>query len=716
MGSKIKSISRFWIISYAITLLIPLLLLLLSFLINDYYWRKDVTDFYHQAGESYSGMSDETLRKIEMLELELGWDPRTSSLGRADVWSPEDIYEALQLQNLLKNSLVTRPFLAGIALYFPDQEKVLTEKGLYDEEGFLLLFPLIKREYTYTFFNKLKEGDGGRKLFRMSSLENDSDAPLVLSRSFPLNTDASPQFVVISFLNEERWRHSFQTQIPITSFSGELRLYQKDQVLLSFSSAVPESEPVHILTFPSEVIPGYYQYTFPPPGRYGNYKWARHLGIAAFLLCLTGGVLFVRFFILLNFRQIQPIFEMVSPAEQTPSIIQASVQDLLDEKKDLSLTVEKQQFLRYICGTISAPPKNIEILLPDDSFVIYHWKGKTPLLLPEISEGRLLCWTTYNEDESLLIWNGPSHEQNNIQRTLKMYFMENELSAGQSSPVDTIIQLPAAYNQAREASEFSRLYGSFGVFVSDEDHSSQALPQIKGPLRLLEIWRHIKSGEWSAARRDTSLYIDLISSENLTVGVTRLQIYSLLATLSDGLGQLPKHKSAGLTDKMESLLIQFDKKGRIKDIEKEICSILKKIEENRMVETNPVSGPWSNQVSDYLNQHYSDSTLSVQIMAEELNTTASYLSSVFRRESGSGLLDYIHRERLKQSIPLLRNKNYSVKTISESVGFLGSNSYIRSFKKYLGITPGIFRSLPEDEKWAISEKLEDSLPSAHRIT
>lgn len=88
-----------------------------------------------------------------------------------------------------------------------------------------------------------------------------------------------------------------------------------------------------------------------------------------------------------------------------------------------------------------------------------------------------------------------------------------------------------------------------------------------------------------------------------------------------------------------------------------------------------------------------DFNLSLYSIADECNITYTHLSRVFKLETGVGLLQYINEFRMEIAKKHLLETDQSIAQIAESVGYGNSNSLIRAFKKYNGITPGKFREL-----------------------
>ena len=80
-----------------------------------------------------------------------------------------------------------------------------------------------------------------------------------------------------------------------------------------------------------------------------------------------------------------------------------------------------------------------------------------------------------------------------------------------------------------------------------------------------------------------------------------------------------------------------------------------------------------------------DLTLSRQ--AEILNVNASYLSTLFKKEMGTTLTEYVTKKRIEHASFLLISTNLQVQTIAQNCGIYDVNYFTKMFKKYTGKTP-----------------------------
>lgn len=93
---------------------------------------------------------------------------------------------------------------------------------------------------------------------------------------------------------------------------------------------------------------------------------------------------------------------------------------------------------------------------------------------------------------------------------------------------------------------------------------------------------------------------------------------------------------------------------------------------------------------DDIDFHYNED-LSLGILARSHAVSASYLSGLFRQETGMTLTDYINHTRIRQALILLNTTGLPVGAIAARCGFPDSSYFSRIFKKYQGKTPREYR-------------------------
>ena len=83
--------------------------------------------------------------------------------------------------------------------------------------------------------------------------------------------------------------------------------------------------------------------------------------------------------------------------------------------------------------------------------------------------------------------------------------------------------------------------------------------------------------------------------------------------------------------------------------------------------------------------------LTLQYFSEKLGVNGSYLSNLFRRETGKTITQYVTDQRLKHAENLLRYTNKPVRSVAAEVGIGDAQYFSRLFRKKTGMKPTEYR-------------------------
>ena len=95
---------------------------------------------------------------------------------------------------------------------------------------------------------------------------------------------------------------------------------------------------------------------------------------------------------------------------------------------------------------------------------------------------------------------------------------------------------------------------------------------------------------------------------------------------------------------------------------------------------------------EFIAQHYNDASLSLDSVSQHVGISSPYLSSIFSELQGQRFLDYLNRLRVEKATHLLQSTDASISDIGFQTGFYSANTFIRTFKKIMGETPGAYRT------------------------
>lgn len=131
--------------------------------------------------------------------------------------------------------------------------------------------------------------------------------------------------------------------------------------------------------------------------------------------------------------------------------------------------------------------------------------------------------------------------------------------------------------------------------------------------------------------------------------------------------------------------------GRIADwhgIAKAYAQAKQLLAERRVQETDRED---INRLLDYMKEHYAED-LSLKKAAEMIRISESYLSFVFKKETGIGFTDYLNTLRADKAAHYLVNTDMPAYQIALEVGYENINYFGRIFKKIKGVSPQKYRA------------------------
>lgn len=96
---------------------------------------------------------------------------------------------------------------------------------------------------------------------------------------------------------------------------------------------------------------------------------------------------------------------------------------------------------------------------------------------------------------------------------------------------------------------------------------------------------------------------------------------------------------------------------------------------------------------------YIDSDLARELspgsVAKALNVSLGYLSTIFKKEFGVTLSDYIRTQRMKEAMRLLSDTDLQIQTVAQHCGILDVQHFSKCFKRHTGMSPTAYRETAE---------------------
>lgn len=92
----------------------------------------------------------------------------------------------------------------------------------------------------------------------------------------------------------------------------------------------------------------------------------------------------------------------------------------------------------------------------------------------------------------------------------------------------------------------------------------------------------------------------------------------------------------------------------------------------------------------YIDDHL-NTKITIDQIAKELGLNACYLSTLFKKETGTTIHSYLQQKRLETAAKILAKTDHTYSSIANTLGYSSQSHFIQVFHKYYGITPAEYR-------------------------
>lgn len=366
---------------------------------------------------------------------------------------------------------------------------------------------------------------------------------------------------------------------------------------------------------------------------------------------------------------------------------------------------EVKQKVKELMINLPVNPKYVVAILDIDSLVEReHFESDIKLLQHSI----LYFAQDFLKEDSCKVFTDPNHLTimmftcendngddrfikdivNKISELLSMIqdYLKISVSAGISQTAKLARDLPVCYQQALKALQERVVYGRNTIipFVQNmkQGYISSATFMIDPHIESLII-----SGELSKATNKFNSFIDDYLCQSSSFKEVKEFILFLYNFLTNIIYERGWSISEVLKDESFYVITaeKFKSKKQIKEwAHKIMVSIVKYAEYQRNVNTNDLIKSTLSQIEKSIEL---EEEVTLNSVAEKLFINPSYLSRLFKQETGSTFSKYLLERKMKRAKELL-NRGERVYNTASFLGYSDVSYFTKVFRKYWGTTPG----------------------------
>ncbi|WP_419874785.1 helix-turn-helix domain-containing protein [Candidatus Pristimantibacillus sp. PTI5] len=265
------------------------------------------------------------------------------------------------------------------------------------------------------------------------------------------------------------------------------------------------------------------------------------------------------------------------------------------------------------------------------------------------------------------------------------------VTVGVGRGVKELKDVQDSYGESRKALRYKLLFGSHSV-ISIEDvqppDSQQYYRLNRKAGRIMEALKLADTGKMKEDVHQAFLQAvelglppDLIRQFSFDLIVKALQV-------ADSVGIGPEES----TDNLNSIYEKIERSEDWKQAEALALSVLDELAAKLMSKRSQRGkNDTIDRMLTYIQSHYQESDFSLDRLAEHFHLSPTYISKQFKEYTERNFIDYLIEIRIDASKALLAGKAMKVNDVAEAVGYMNSRSFLRTFKKYTGMTPTEYR-------------------------
>lgn len=204
---------------------------------------------------------------------------------------------------------------------------------------------------------------------------------------------------------------------------------------------------------------------------------------------------------------------------------------------------------------------------------------------------------------------------------------------------------------------------------------------------LLKLSQSLKQGSYDVAAQIVHSAMQNLHTSEHSALLIRCVCFDLLNSILKTASELGNN---GMLQEIAPNMIYGNSLDELERSFLKLCSqICAQVEQDTRKEEQSII----DQIVAYIDEHYTDNTLSLETVAFEFSISPSHVSRSFKDKMGLNFIQYIWQKRMEEVMHQLKTTGDPLKDIILRVGYLDTPNFIRKFKKETGYTPGQYRKM-----------------------
>lgn len=264
-------------------------------------------------------------------------------------------------------------------------------------------------------------------------------------------------------------------------------------------------------------------------------------------------------------------------------------------------------------------------------------------------------------------------------------------SAGIGQVCDSLMGLSHSYLGAKSAFEYRILLEpNQAIYIQDIEPKAEERMSIDEN-EIQNIMKDIKVGSKEDLQKSINNLIVKVKYSKISIAQLQLSLMEIFVEIIR-LGRVYEvdiEQVAGTDFNLYQDIRKFDTLDAIGNWLLDTCMQVRKLIRRERTDTAKLI---TDKALKYIADNYSNQELSVDTICGTLNVSPTYFSTIFKKETGMGFVNYLTKVRMEEALRLLNSTTEKAYAIAGQVGYAEPNYFSYVFKKEYGISPSKYRA------------------------
>ncbi len=343
----------------------------------------------------------------------------------------------------------------------------------------------------------------------------------------------------------------------------------------------------------------------------------------------------------------------------------------IDYEDNLDWNNEDRQLWKFAVSNIAS-----EILSGYLTFDICYDKDDRICIIAGVKEGS----SEYDSDQLL------EHKLESIREAVCKHF-NFTVTIGVGNAKNELFEIAASYKESMVALKNKLTLGKNRIIT----YGSVSDLEIKVNLFTAEyrnqLLINMRTGEDSEVRSLISQIFGEIRRQNVRHEILSVFCIEMVSACLEFMAETGLGFKDVLHDSQLNIIEQIQLKRSINEIEAWIQEIFLNASEAFKRNRSSKTSRLIEKVKKYIEENCHNSEMGIDEIAKHLYINYAYLCSVFKRDTGVTINEYLTEFRINRAKSLFDAGNVTVLDVADRVGYADANYFGKCFKKYYGLAP-----------------------------